>query len=112
MASRCIVMELVEGETLQERLKHGAIPLDETLPIAKQIAEALDAAHEKGITHRDLKRIESRKQRQQLCLSQPLVMLSGYGCSQPPFFSSEWPLSHSFTFAKLLPRHHRKCGWK
>src|SRR5262245_34862767 len=51
----CIVMELVEGETLQERLQRGAIPIDEALPIAKQIAEALEAAHERGIIHRDLK---------------------------------------------------------
>src|SRR5262249_32026174 len=48
-------MELVEGETLQERLKCGAIPIDEALPIAKQICEGLGAAHEKGIIHRDLK---------------------------------------------------------
>src|SRR5262245_49805015 len=54
-ASRCIVMELVEGETLQERLKRGVIPVEEALAIAKQIAEALEAAHEKGIIHRDLK---------------------------------------------------------
>jgi len=52
---RCIVMELVEGETLQERLKRGAIPIEEALPIAKQIAEALEAAHESGLVHRDLK---------------------------------------------------------
>src|SRR5438552_2593245 len=51
----CIVMELVDGQTLQERLNRGPIPLDEALPIARQIAEALEAAHEKGIIHRDLK---------------------------------------------------------
>jgi len=50
-----LVMELVEGPTLADRIKHGAIPLDESLAIARQIAEALEAAHEKGITHRDLK---------------------------------------------------------
>jgi len=50
-----LVMELVEGPTLAERLKSGAIPLEESLHIARQIAEALEAAHEKGITHRDLK---------------------------------------------------------
>ena len=52
---RALVLELVEGPTLADRIKQGPIPLDEALPIAKQIAEALEAAHEKGIIHRDLK---------------------------------------------------------
>jgi len=50
-----IVMEFVEGPTLAERLAHGRIPLDEALPIARQIADALESAHEQGIIHRDLK---------------------------------------------------------
>jgi hypothetical protein len=52
---RALVMEFVEGPTLAERAAQGPIPLDEALPIAKQIAEALEAAHEKGVVHRDLK---------------------------------------------------------
>ena len=50
-----IIMELVEGEDLAQRLARGTIPLDEAMPIARQIAEALVAAHEQGIVHRDLK---------------------------------------------------------
>ena len=50
-----LVMELIEGPTLAERIEHGPIPLEEALGIAKQIAAALEAAHEKGIVHRDLK---------------------------------------------------------
>jgi serine/threonine protein kinase len=50
-----LVMELVSGETLADRIKRGAIPIEEALSIAKQIAEALEGAHEKGIIHRDLK---------------------------------------------------------
>src|SRR5438445_5040939 len=50
-----LVLELVEGEDLAQRISRGAIPLDEALPIAKQIADALEAAHEQGIIHRDLK---------------------------------------------------------
>jgi eukaryotic-like serine/threonine-protein kinase len=53
--TRALVMELVEGEDLSARIARGPIPLEEALPIARQIAEALEAAHEAGIIHRDLK---------------------------------------------------------
>jgi serine/threonine protein kinase len=52
---RALVLELVEGPTLADRIAEGPLPIDEALPIARQIAEALEAAHEEGIIHRDLK---------------------------------------------------------
>jgi serine/threonine protein kinase len=61
-----LVMELVEGPTLADRIAQGPLPLDEALPVACQIAEALEAAHEAGIIHRDLKpaNIKLRRHRQ------------------------------------------------
>ncbi|HET9219249.1 MAG TPA: serine/threonine-protein kinase [Terriglobia bacterium] len=52
---RFLVLEFVDGETLEERLRREAIPLEEALRLARQVSEALDAAHQKGIIHRDLK---------------------------------------------------------
>jgi len=52
---RCIIMELVPGETLAERIARGPMPLEEVRDLSRQIAEALEAAHEKGVIHRDLK---------------------------------------------------------
>src|SRR5262245_21148939 len=53
--SPALVLEMVEGSTLADRIAQGPLPLDEALPIARQIAEALEAAHAQGIVHRDLK---------------------------------------------------------
>ena len=52
---QALALELVEGRTLADRIAHGPMPIDEALPIARQIAEGLEAAHEQGIVHRDLK---------------------------------------------------------
>src|SRR5215467_13375215 len=51
----CLILEYVDSETLEERLKQGPIPVSESLELARQIADALEAAHERGIVHRDLK---------------------------------------------------------
>src|SRR5215475_8390457 len=53
--TRFLILELIEGETLADRIARGAIPIADALEIAKNICEALESAHEKGIIHRDLK---------------------------------------------------------
>jgi len=53
--AHALVLELVDGPTLADRIAQGVIPVDEAIPIAQQIADALEAAHEQGVVHRDLK---------------------------------------------------------
>jgi serine/threonine protein kinase len=78
---QALVLELVEGPTLADRIAQGAIPIDEAFPIARQIAEALQAAHEQGVIHRDLRgrRIGGRRstwsKRRRISSRRPLTIL-------------------------------------
>ena len=100
---KALVLELIEGPTLADRIKQGPIPIDEALPIAKQIAEALEAAHEAGVIHRDLKaaniKVQGRRHREGVMamnLSQtvyrlgvlPVMLLVVFGCSDRPVTNS------------------------
>jgi Tol biopolymer transport system component len=85
---KALVMELVEGEDLSQRIARGAIPVDEALPIAKQVAAALETAHEQGIIHRDLKPANIKVR------SEGAVKVLDFGLAkamQPPAASSPSP---------------------
>src|SRR5689334_18055304 len=100
-AVRALVMELVEGETLADRIARGPIPIDEALPIAKQIAEAFEAAHEQGIIHRDLKpaNIKVRPDGTVKVLDFGLAKLSeaGSGIREPGSVHAQLSLSPTIT---------------
>jgi serine/threonine-protein kinase len=104
---RALVMELVEGPTLAERIAQGAIPLNEALPIAKQIAEALEYAHEKGIIHRDLKptnvkiRPEGRVKVLDFGLAKALKGDTSAGVSSSPTLTMRAPSSARSSAAPL-----------
>jgi serine/threonine protein kinase len=95
--TRAIVMELVEGETLEERIAQGPIPVADALHIARQLAEALETAHELGIIHRDLKPANISSKR-----------WGPTPAEQPPRASSRRPMSNctvkvlDFGLAKAL----------
>ncbi len=87
-----LILELVEGDTLAERLARGPIPINEALPIARQIAEALEAAHDKGIVHRDLKPANIK------ITSKGVVKVLDFGLAKAAGNESSSPdLSHSPT---------------
>jgi len=91
--SLCLVLEFVDGETLQERLKGGPIPLAEALEIASQIADALDAAHEGGVVHRDLKPANIK------ITPQGQVKVLDFGLAKTLEVAADGNLSHSPTLA-------------
>jgi serine/threonine-protein kinase len=99
-----IVMELVEGETLADRIARGAVALDEALPIARQIAEALEAAHEQGIIHRDLKpaNIKLRLDGTVKVLDFGLAKLNGPNVSNDPNDPNALSLSPTITSPALM----------
>ncbi len=101
---KALVMELVDGVTLADRIAHGGLTLDEALPMARQIADALEAAHAQGIVHRDLKPANVKVR------SDGTVKVLDFGLAKamdPAVASSggDVPLSHSPTFTSPAMTH-------
>jgi serine/threonine-protein kinase len=95
-------MELVEGEDLAQRLARGAVPLDEALPIAKQVAEAIEAAHEQGIIHRDLKPANVKVRRD------GTVKVLDFGLAKA--FDPTGSLSSNATMSPTISMHATQAG--
>ncbi len=102
--THALILELVEGETLADRIARGPIPLDETLPIARQICEALEAAHEHGVIHRDLKpaNIKVRPDGTVKVLDFGLAKLSESAGNGPQAAGSALSLSPTITSPALM----------
>ena len=91
-----LVMEFVDGPTLADRIQQGAIPLDEALAIARQIADALDAAHARGIVHRDLKPANVK------LTPDGAVKVLDFGLAKAPAEDSEQPPSGSASMSPTM----------
>jgi serine/threonine protein kinase len=98
---RALVMELVECPTLAERIAAGPLPLEETLDVAKQIADALETAHEKGIVHRDLKPANVK------ITPEGVVKVLDFGLAKAPEQSATISASSpTLTMRSTSRRHH------
>jgi Tol biopolymer transport system component len=100
----CLVLELVEGENLNDRLAHGAMPVDEALGMARQIAEALEAAHSRDVVHRDLKpaNIKVTPDGRVKVLDFGLAKATDAGRGQPDLSQSPTMTSPAMTQAGLI----------
>ena len=111
-----LVMELVEGDDLSQRIALGAMPIDEALPIAKQIAEALEAAHEQGIIHRDLKpanikvRADGTVKVLDFGLAKAMEPASAQGASAGHAHASMSPTITSPAMTQAIPSRLITCG--
>ena len=109
---QALILELVEGETLADRLSKGPIPLDESLPIARQIAEALEAAHMQEIIHRDLKPANIKLRPDGVVkvldfgLAKALTAVSGADPSQSPTVTSPDETRMGIILGTTAYRHH------